>query len=174
MSNNKLPADPLALILGIFGIFTGICGCCLLYGITSIIPLIISIIGIVVANKSMRLYKEKPEEYSESSRSNVSVGRILNIISVVFNGVIFLIVIVGLLFFGTFFYKMFDVMKEEGVFDKDYPYKIETIESDSIDNYEDIYEIEEIEKDTLIIDSTMIEDMFEEVKEIETIENKIE
>jgi len=165
MSESKLPADPLALILGIAAILIGVFGCCLTYGLTSVVPLVISIVGIVISNKSLKAYKEKPEAYSDASRSNVSVGKIINIISVVFNGIIILILLIGLLFFGTFFYKMFDNLDKEGVFDQKYPYEIEA--TDSI--YDDPYEIEvqEIEKDTLMIDSTMIE----EIKETEIIEN---
>ena len=67
---NKLPADPSALILGIVGLVIGIAGCCC-YGFTAIIPLGLSVAGLVMANKSMKLYRLNPEEFSESSRSNV-------------------------------------------------------------------------------------------------------
>ncbi|WP_298322636.1 CCC motif membrane protein [uncultured Dokdonia sp.] len=97
---NKLPADPSALILGIVGLVIGIAGCCC-YGFTAIIPLGLSIAGLVMANKSMKLYRLNPEEFSESSRSNVSIARVLNIISIILNGLFLLIVIGALAFLGV-------------------------------------------------------------------------
>ncbi|WP_299764197.1 CCC motif membrane protein [uncultured Dokdonia sp.] len=176
MSENKLPADPLALILGIMGIIVGVGGCCFASGITAIVPLVVSIVGIVTANKSLRIYGQNPEGYSESSRSNVSMGKVLNIISVVFNGIVVLILLVFLLFFGTLFYNIYDAIDEGGGFDIDettYDYE----ESDSLNyDYEDSYkieqieveEVEEVEKDTLMIDTTTIK----EIKEVEIIENQ--
>ncbi|WP_405251338.1 CCC motif membrane protein [Dokdonia sp. Asnod3-C12] len=98
--HNKLPADPSALILGIVGLVIGIAGCCC-YGFTAIIPLGLSIAGLVMANKSMKLYRLNPEEFSESSRSNVSIARVLNIISIILNGLFLLIVIGALAFLGV-------------------------------------------------------------------------
>jgi hypothetical protein len=97
---NKLPADPSALILGIVGLVIGIAGCCC-YGFTAIIPLGLSIAGLVMANKSMKLYRLNPEEFSESSRSNVSIARVLNIISIILNGLFLFIVIGALAFLGV-------------------------------------------------------------------------
>jgi len=166
MSENKLPADPLALTLGIVGIVMGILGCCLTYGLTSIIPLAISIVGFVSAKKSLRAYRENPEKYSEASKSNVTTGKIINIISIVFNGIAILFVLIGLLFFGTFFYKMFDSLDQDGFFDKYESY--ETEERDTIYDYENDYDSTEV--DTIETDSTIMY----EIKEIETSENKIE
>ena len=67
MSENKLPADPLALVLGIIGIVVGVGGCCVASGITAVVPLVVSIVGIVTANKSLKIYKENPEKYSDAT-----------------------------------------------------------------------------------------------------------
>jgi len=108
---NKLPADPSALILGIIGLVIGVAGCCC-YGFTAIVPLGLSIAGLVMANKSLKLYRLNPEEFSESSRSNVSIGRILNIISIVLNGLFLLVVLGALAFIGVAgFTGVFDDLK---------------------------------------------------------------
>ncbi len=100
MSQNKLPADPLALILGVVSLVLGIAGCCC-YGFTAIIPLIMAIFGLVQANKSLKEYAEHHEAYSPQTRSNVNTGKILNIIAIVFNGIIVFLTIIGLIFFGA-------------------------------------------------------------------------
>ncbi|GGG15674.1 hypothetical protein GCM10011344_15320 [Dokdonia pacifica] len=175
MSENKLPADPLALVLGIIGIVVGVGGCCVASGITAVVPLVVSIVGIVTANKSLKIYKENPEKYSDATRSNVSVGKILNIISVVFNGLVVCMLIVFLILFGTLFYNIYDAIDEGTPFDINettYDYDEEGLDTLYINNDVE-YEIEEIgiiEKDTLMIDSTNSK----EIKEIETIENEIE
>ena len=174
MSENKLPADPLALVLGIIGIVVGVGGCCVASGITAVVPLVVSIVGIVTANKSLKIYKENPEKYSDATRSNVSVGKILNIISVVFNGLVVCMLIVFLILFGTLFYNIYDAIDEGTPFDiNETTYDYDEEELDSLEYSNDVYEIEGIgiiEKDTLMIDSTNSK----EIKEIETIENEIE
>jgi len=140
---NKLPADPSALIIGIIGIVIGIAGCCC-YGITAIIPLILSIWGLVAANKSIKMYETDPSVYSESSRSNVGISRILNIISIILNSLFILVVIGFIAFVG--------VAGLQGAFDDikggAYP---STNEWEYDDEVQDVYEIEEAvpEVDTL-------------------------
>ena len=81
---NKLPADPLALVFGIISIIVGFTGSCC-GGYLSLVTLGLSIAGLVMANKSLELYRNNPSKYSESSRNNVSVSRVLNIVSIVLN-----------------------------------------------------------------------------------------
>ncbi|WP_178990864.1 CCC motif membrane protein [Winogradskyella schleiferi] len=97
---NKLSADPLALILGILALVIGISSCCC-YGITAILPLAMAIIGLVTANKSLREFRENPEAYDPQSRSNVNTAKIINIFAIVINGLIVLMVIGVLIFYGT-------------------------------------------------------------------------
>ena len=85
MYQNKLPADPSSLILGIVALCMAIVlGCC---GF-SIIGLILSIIGLISANKSLREYQLNPNTYLPNSRQNVSTAKVLNIIALVLNGII--------------------------------------------------------------------------------------
>lgn len=88
MIENKLPADPSALVLGIVALVIGFAGCCC-YGIFAIIPLILGIIGLIMANKSIKEYALHPEAFSRSSRSSVGTAKVINIIAVVFSGFVF-------------------------------------------------------------------------------------
>ncbi len=95
----KLPADPLALVFGIISIVVGSTGSCC-GGYLSLVTLGLSIAGLIIANKSLELYRHNPSEYSESSRNNVSVSRVINIISVSINVIILGLSILNLFFIG--------------------------------------------------------------------------
>lgn len=56
MMNQKLPNATAVLILGIASIIT-----CCCYGVVSII---LGIIGLVLANKDLKLYSQNPQEFS--------------------------------------------------------------------------------------------------------------
>ena len=147
MNQNKLPADPLSLILGILALVIGIAGCCC-YGITAIIPLIMAIIGLVSANKSLREFGENPEAYNAQSRSNVNTAKIINIIAIVLNGLVVLFALAALAFYGTLVSSaVLDGIQNGSFEEDDYYYESEydtTIESDSSDTWEDdTYIIEE-------------------------------
>jgi len=112
MYQNKLPADPSSLILGIVALCMAIVlGCC---GF-SIIGLILSIIGLISANKSLREYQLNPNAYLPNSRQNVSTAKVLNIIALVLNGIITFIFLGYLIVYGTF---MFSSLRNE--FNKDF------------------------------------------------------
>lgn len=93
---NKLPADPGAMILGIIALIISLIGCCC--GILAIPAVIMSIIGLIWANKSMTTYAQTPDTYSLSSFSNVKSARVINIIALVLSGIA---LIISLIFFGT-------------------------------------------------------------------------
>lgn len=155
---NKLPADPSALILGIIGLVIGIAGCCC-YGFTAIIPLGLSIVGLVMANKSMKLYRLNPEEFSESSRSNVSIARVINIISIVLNSLFLLVVIGALAFLG--------VAGMTGAFDD---LTNDTYSTDNNWEYEDDFNEDvfmEEEVDSISTDSIFLNEVFPQGDSIE-------
>lgn len=54
--------------------------------------------GWVLAGKSLRLYDVDPQQYSEGSRSIVSIGKILCMISAIINGILALLITVFFLF----------------------------------------------------------------------------
>lgn len=159
---NKLPADPSALILGIVGLVIGIAGCCC-YGFTAIIPLGLSIAGLVMANKSMKLYQANPEEFSESSRSNVSIARVLNIISIILNSLFLLIVIGALAFIGVAgLTGAFDEIRNKS-FESDNDWQYDEGYEDDFN--EDAYEIKEV--DSISTDSIFLKEVFPEEDIIE-------
>ncbi|WP_417859848.1 CCC motif membrane protein [Winogradskyella sediminis] len=155
MNQNKLPADPLSLILGILALVIGIAGCCC-YGITAIVPLILAIIGLISANKSLREYDENPETYNVQTRSNVNTARIINIIAVVLNGLVLLLALGMLAFYGTLMSTAILDGIENGDFEDDYYDESEyetTIESENSENWDDDTYIIEQEVDSVNLDS---------------------
>ncbi|UGU16966.1 DUF4190 domain-containing protein [Sinomicrobium kalidii] len=74
MEKQKLPNATLILVLSILSLV-----CCCFYGV-GIIP---AVIALVLANKSVKLYKAEPELYD--NYNNVKTGRIIAIIGIVLN-----------------------------------------------------------------------------------------
>ncbi len=151
MNYSKLPADPSSLVLGIVALVLGFAGCCC-YGIFAIIPLIIAIIGLMSANRSLKEFGNNPDVYTPQTRSNVSTARVLNIIAIVFNGIIVLMFIGALIFYGTMWstgvfdeFKNFDNFETEEI----YEYESDTIFSDT-EYYESETTIDSIEVEELI------------------------
>ncbi|MGJ8548192.1 CCC motif membrane protein [Winogradskyella wichelsiae] len=156
MNQNKLPADPLSLVLGILALVMGIAGCCC-YGITAIVPLTMSIIGLVMANKSLREFGENPEAFDPQSRSNVNTAKIINIIAVVLNSLVLLIALGVLAFYGTLMSSaIFDGIQNGNFEEDDYYYESEyetTIEPESSENWDDdTYIIEEEQVDSVEVE----------------------
>lgn len=160
MNKAKLPADPLSIILGILGIVIVIGGSCC-YGIPAIISLIVSIIALVYSNKSLNEYAVNPDLYAPNSRSNVYIGKILNIISIVLSSIWILIVVGFLLVYGTLFASIFSQMnnvdttwewENEEYYDENGYYYDDSEDSlfieeenDSLYFYQDSIQIEEVE-----------------------------
>ncbi len=145
MNTSKLPADPLALILGIVALVLGFAGCCC-YGIIAIVPLIIAIIGLISANKSLKEYGQNPEAYDPRSKSNVSTGKILNIIAIVFNGIVVFIFIGILVFYGTMWSSgAFDEFRNYGDYDDYNDDPIFEVEEDTLYSEPEIYDEETID-----------------------------
>jgi hypothetical protein len=103
----KLPGDPLAITLGIVSLvfFFIFCWC---YGVISIITLVISIVGLVVANKNIAQYHADPGRYSYSTFKSVQNARVINIIGTIVSGLVTFILLILLLFFGSIFYALID------------------------------------------------------------------
>lgn len=158
----KLPGDPSALTLGIVSIVLFFMGC-VCYGIPSIITLILGIIGLVIANKNLKIYKEDPSKFSQSTIKSVNAGRIINIISVSLSGLTCLIFLVIALFFGGLFlsimngeFEGFEDFKnqqeqeslyeeDDSYFEEDWEYNDNDAEESVESENDSIIEIEEIE-----------------------------
>jgi len=81
-----LPNATASLVLGILSIV--LFWCC--SGVTGII---LGIIGLVLGNKAMSLYKQSPGVYSEASYKNANAGKICSIIGLSLCASILLIII---------------------------------------------------------------------------------
>ncbi|RCT53796.1 CCC motif membrane protein [Winogradskyella sp. KYW1333] len=160
MNNSKLAADPLALVLGILSLVLGIAGCCC-YGITAIIPLVLAIVGLISANRSLKEYRQNPEAFSQQSASNVNTAKILNIIGIVINGFVVLISIGIIAFYGTMLSsEIFDEIRNNTGSDGYYDYEFEI---DSTETSKEEYYLEE-EQDSVNIDA-LIEDKSVEIEQ---------
>lgn len=78
---NKLSNDPTAIVLTILSLIIILGGCCC--GILAAASLALSIIGLVMANKSLKEYALAPEEYSFKSYKTMNTAKILGIIGIV-------------------------------------------------------------------------------------------
>ena len=143
--NNKLSADPIALILGIVSLVIIFFGCCC--GFFVVISLGLSIVGIVIANKSLVEFDNNSEIYSPQSRSNVAIGRIVCIIGTIVSAVFTVFYIAYFAFFGSIISR--NVIENYLKNDKDVQQIIDTVQTE---NKEEI-----IEEDSLYIDSIKVE-----------------
>ncbi len=155
---NKLPADPGAMILGIIALVISLIGCCC--GILAIPIAIMSIIGLVWANKSVKAYKMAPESYSPRSYSNVKSAKIVNMIALILSVIGF---VISLIWFGSV---MFD---PEGIFKKlengDFNTQVDDFEDDGvIDEEVDTWKYEDS------VDSTQVN---QDVIEVEQMTDSI-
>ncbi|MFD1062379.1 CCC motif membrane protein [Winogradskyella litorisediminis] len=160
MYKSKLPAEPTALVLGIIGLVIGIASCCC-YGITAIVPLGLSIAGLVMANKSLNAYKENPEAYERASYTNVSTAKVINLIAVIINSLIFLFAILILILYGSLFSTAMLESMRNGEFNSNDDYNYEEYDDYEWENDSTKIEVEEysIEKeiDSINIDSIINE-----------------
>lgn len=165
MNYTKLPADPNALILGIIALLVSFVGCCC--GIFAFIPLVLSIIGLVMANRSLKAYKLNPEVYSHQSKSNVITAKVINIIALVISAVVTLLYLIYFLLYGALFSTAFmEAYKQQNNSDG-FEYEWE---NDSINDYdEDYYDLDE---ETIKLDSLNVEDLLETEIQIDSINNE--
>ncbi|MFT5848864.1 CCC motif membrane protein [Psychroserpens sp.] len=161
---NKLSADPTAMILGIIALIIALAGCCC--GIFAFIPIILSIIGLVMANKSLREYHLNPGVYEPQSKSNVVTAKVLNSIALVISSLITLFYLAYFLIYGA----LISTAIMEGIemqnTNEDFNYEWE---NDSIYGEDDDYDYER-EEDTINIDSINIEEFIQK----ELIETEID
>jgi len=152
MNQHKLPADSSATVLGIISLVIAITlGCC---GF-SIIGVILAIIGLVSANKSLSEFAANPEAYYPNSRGNVQTAKILNIIGLILNGIITLIFLGYLLLYGTFLFTAINQARtvqesweeESGYYydDSETEEDVFIEENDSLYHYQDSLQVEETE-----------------------------
>ncbi|MEH6534874.1 MAG: CCC motif membrane protein [Psychroserpens sp.] len=150
MSYNKLPADPTAMILGIIGLVIALAGCCC--GVFAVVPVIMGIIGLVMANKSLRAYHLNSDVYAPQSRTNVSTAKVLNIIAIILGSLVTIGYILYFVFYGVMVSQIFKEAYNIEQNGDDFYYEWE---NDSL--YEDERDYE-YERDTIRIDSIRIDE----------------
>jgi hypothetical protein len=163
----KLPGDPSALTLGIVSLVLLFIGC-LCYGVPAIITLILSIIGLVIANKNLKTYRADPTKYSQSSLKSINIGKILSIIGVALSSLVCLILLIIALFFGSILaaamdgefdaFKGFENQQNESIYDD------EESTSEEEWKYYDEEELDSLETETdsvLQLEEISIEDVIE-------------
>jgi hypothetical protein len=163
----KLPGDPSAITLGIVSLVLLLIGC-LCYGVTAIITLILSIIGLVIANKNLKTYQSDPSKYSQNSLKSITTGKILNIISMALSSLMCLILLVIAVFFGSILaaamdgsfdaFKGFENRQNESIFSDE-----ESTSKEEWKYYDD-EELDSLETETdsiLQIEKISIEDVIE-------------
>ncbi|NQX98325.1 MAG: hypothetical protein HRT73_10680 [Flavobacteriales bacterium] len=82
----SLPNATGALVLGILSIVF-----CFCYGL---IGIILGIIGLIMANKALKVYLASPEAFTESSYKNVKAGRICSIIGLCLSSLYIVVIII--------------------------------------------------------------------------------
>ncbi|NND77862.1 MAG: DUF4190 domain-containing protein [Flavobacteriales bacterium] len=92
-NDGKLPDSSLILTMGIISLITSII-CCFLYGLPGLVT---GIIGIVLGNKSLKLYKEDPGAYSTKSYKDVNAGYICSIIGVCISGLLLVLLAIAII-----------------------------------------------------------------------------
>ncbi len=148
MNKRKLAADPSSLILGIISLVTLFLGCCC--GFFVIASLVMSIVGLVLAINSSSEYQKYPEEFSVQSYKNVSIGKILNIISVSLNGLYILVFAIAMFVYQINFADKFNEIFEE--INNKQQYEETIIYEEAEDDFDDFY----IESDSTVIDSVEV------------------
>jgi len=92
-----LPNSTAVLVLGIVSIVGVLCS-------QGILGVILGIIGLVLASTPMKMIKEHPDRYTESSIKNLKAGRVCSIIGVALGGAFLLLAFFLLLLgIGGFF-----------------------------------------------------------------------
>ncbi|MCW3071327.1 MAG: hypothetical protein JWO44_1217 [Bacteroidetes bacterium] len=98
----QIPNSTTVLVLGIISL--PVCFCYFLFGIPG---LVLSIIALVLSNKSQALYNENPSLYTQASFNNMKAGKICAIIGLAINSVCLIGMIIYIAFIATVFSSAF-------------------------------------------------------------------
>lgn len=145
-TRQKLSADPSSLILGIVALVIIVPGCCC--GLLDILALILCIIGLVMAEKSLKEYDRNREYFDVRSRSNVRSGKIICIIGLVISSLIIMIYTFYFIAYGAIFS---DIIKDRYTNTNSYSHVQDTIE-----NYQDFDYHDSIPTDSTATDTTTL------------------
>ena len=84
-SLQQLPNSTASLVLGIISI--ALCWCYAIVGIVT------GIIGLIMGNKAVALYKQSPDVFSEASYKNANAGKICSVIGLILSGLYVILII---------------------------------------------------------------------------------
>ena len=71
--------------------------CC---GVLAPVALTLGIIGILMANKDLREFERRPQDFDLKSKSNVATGKVLSIFGVAVSALMIVVLIVAFFLFG--------------------------------------------------------------------------
>ena len=140
MNYNKLAADPTSLVLGIVSLVIILLGCCC--GIFAVIALVMSIIGLVLAVKSLKEFDQYPDNFSIQSRKNVYAGKIVCLIGLVLSALFIVIYAVVFVLYQVNFVDKVNEIYQEG---RERQYQTQdtiynqSIEEDTISQSDSVY-----------------------------------
>ena len=140
MNYNKLAADPTSLVLGIVSLVIILLGCCC--GIFAVIALVMSIIGLVLAVKSLKEFDQYPDNFSIQSRKNVYAGKIVCLIGLVLSALFIVIyAVVFVLYQVNFADKVKEIYQEgrERQYQTQDTIYNQSIEEDTISQSDSVY-----------------------------------
>lgn len=145
MNKNKLPADPSSLVVSIIALVLIMPGCCVFP--LAFVALIMGIVALVEANKSMDVYRLNPTQYLLESKSNVFTSKVLSIISIVLSSVIIIFYLLYWLFSSSILFSLLPeyerMIKEQESTAEEFHWEQEYID----------YEQDETTENTIYIDS---------------------
>lgn len=145
--NNKLPGDPSSLVLGIVSLVVLLAGCCC--GLFTAVSLTLSIVGLVMANKSLREFALDPENYSVTTYKNVNTAKILNIIGIALSILVLVAQIAIVVVNGDKFANIFEQLRRDG----HVQYEYDSNDSDSVDTWNDKTIQLKKQGDSIVIDT---------------------
>lgn len=92
-NQQPLPNSTSVLVLGILSLVT-----CTCYGLPG---LVLGIIALVQSSKSLKIYNENPNLYTQASFGNMKAGRVCAIIGTILASIFFLFMILYVMLVGT-------------------------------------------------------------------------
>ncbi len=152
----KLPADNTAMVLAIIATVMTIL-CCCFFG--SFVGVVLSVIGFIMANSSINLYKQSPEKYDDNSYRRVNSAKIFNLVIGIVSILLSVVMITGI---AEDFTNQYDYLNNDyGDYDEETEYEEEP---------SDTWYYEEDEDSINAAQEIMLEEVLaEEIPEVETI-----
>ena len=147
--NQKLPADPIATILGIISLILGLNRMLLFLALFYTYDYEYHWFG-RMSNKSIKKYNLNSEIYSTSTRTSVGAAKVLNSIALVLSILFLITLVVRIIYLGSFLSTTIweELKKNNDVFE-DYEWEQEE-QKDSVFEKTDTLRIETIEIDEVL------------------------